>query len=768
MPESEGAACTPHDLAALIDSLPGMVYRCRADRAWTLDFVSAGALELTGFRPDELLAGERRAYADLILPMDRRAVEAAVESAVAAGQSFTVEYRIRDRAGRTKHVWERGRLLRGEGSGALLEGFVTDITPLRRAEHDLRERVKEIEVLYEVSSIVSDDLTLDEALWQIAERIPRGYTYPPEVAAQIQLGERLYSSPRFAADRCRQTAPIRVGDRLAGVLEVCRIADSSVPCARYFLREEQELLDAVAGRIGALVERADIVEALRTSEIHARELYEHLPIATVVWQQRGDAFVLVAHNRSAFILSDGHVPAWVGRELVELLPDRPELVDAMRTCAATESALRREVEVPTSAGLPAIYVVSLGFIPPDLVLTHVVEVTRERQLERRFQEAQKMEVLGRMAAGVAHDFNNLLTVILSYTGMLEKSITADAASGDVADLGEIRKAGERAAALTQQLLGFGRRDIVAPEVIDLGAKVRELRGMLVRLLGEERSLTVSLAGAPCPVRIGPGHIDQLLVNLVINARDATRAGGRIVITTATLAAGDDDGHYLDLPPGPRVVMTVRDDGSGMDEATRARIFEPFFTTKPPGFGTGMGLAIVYGIIRQAGGAIVVDSHPGRGTSFRIYFPRDQEPLPRRHPPAPAPLPREPGGELILLVEDSEPVRRLVLRVLGAAGYRVLTAVDAAEALLLCERNGGAIDLLVTDLVMPWTTGVNLAQRLAARCPELRVLFTSGSPERAVQAAAELEVGASFIAKPFTGDALVALVRRILDGAPTAA
>jgi len=768
MPESEGEACTAHDLAALLDSLPGMVYRCRADRVWTLDYVSAGALELTGYRPDELLASERRAYAELIIPMDRRAVEAAVESAVAANQSFTIEYRIRDRAGRTKQVWERGRLLRGEGKTAVLEGFITDVSPLRRAEHDLRERIKELELLYEVSSIAGDETTLDEALWLIADRIPRGYTYPPEVAARIQLGNRLYTSPRFAADPCSQTAPINVCGRAAGVVEVCRIADSSIPPERYFQREEQEMLHVVAGRIGALAERARIVDALRTSERHARDLYERLPVATVVWQQRGDAFVLVDHNRAAFALSDGRVPGWIGRSLDQLLPDRPDLDEALHACASTETPFRREVELAAGGGLTSIYVVSLGFVPPDLVLAHVLDVTRERQLERRFQEAQKMEVLGRMAAGVAHDFNNLLTVILSYTGILEKSLAVSQASDtDAADLDEIRKASERAAALTQQLLSFSRRDVVAPEIIDLSAKTRELRGMLVRLLGEDRLLTCSLYGVPCPVRLGPGQLDQILVNLVINARDATRAGGRVVIATASLAADDDDGEHIDLPPGPRVVLTVRDDGSGMDEVTRARIFEPFFTTKPPGLGTGMGLSIVYGIVRQAGGAIVVDSHPGRGTTFRIYFPREEQLAPRKPAAAPAPQLRPPGGETILLVEDSEQVRRLVLRVLGEAGYHVLTAADAAEALLLCERNGGAIDLLVTDLVLPWTSGASLAHRVSACCPGVRVLFMSGSPERAMQAAAELEATASFIAKPFTGEALVGLVRRVLDGEPAA-
>ncbi|MDC0674601.1 PAS domain-containing hybrid sensor histidine kinase/response regulator [Nannocystis radixulma] len=768
MPESEGEACTAHDFAALLDSLPGMVYRCRADRAWTLDYVSAGALELTGFRPDELLASERRAYAELIVPMDRRAVEAAVESAVAAGQSFTLEYRIRDRAGRTKQVWERGRLIRGEGKSAVLEGFITDISPLRRAEHDVRERLKELELLYEVSSIAGDESTLDEALWQIADRIPRGYSYPPEVAARIQLGNRLYTSPRFASDPCSQSAPINVEGRAVGVVEVCRIVDSDVPRERYFLREEQEMLHVVAGRVGALAERARIVDALRASERHARDLYERLPIATVVWQQRGDSFVLVDHNRAAFTLSDGRVPGWIGRSLDQLLPDRPDLAEALRTCAGSEAPSRREIELAGIGGLPSIYVVSLGFVPPDLVLAHVLDVTRERHLERRFQEAQKMEVLGRMAAGVAHDFNNLLTVILSYTGMLEQSVAASRASGsEVADLEEIRKASERAAALTQQLLSFSRRDVVAPEIMDISAKTRELRGMLVRLLGEDRLLTCSLAGAPCPVRMGPGQLDQILVNLVINARDATRAGGRVVIATARLEAGDDDGVHIDLPPGPRVVLTVRDDGSGMDEVTRARIFEPFFTTKPPGLGTGMGLSIVYGIVRQAGGAIVVDSHLGAGTTFRIYFPREEEVAPRRPSVAPAPQLRPPGGETVLLVEDSEQVRRLVLRVLAAAGYHVLTAADAAEALLLCDRNGGAIDLLVTDLVMPWTTGASLAHRVSSRCPGVRVLFMSGSPERAMQAAAELDATASFLAKPFTGEALVGLVRRILDGEPAA-
>ncbi|MCY1054070.1 PAS domain-containing protein [Nannocystis sp. SCPEA4] len=376
MLEREDHAHIAREFAALLDSLPGMVYRCRADRAWTLDYVSAGALELTGYRPDELLTGERRAYAELIVPMDRHGVEVAVEAALASGQSFTLQYRICDRYGHTKQVWERGRLLQGKGADAVLEGFITDITPLRHAEGALRQRIKQLELLHEVSSIANGDLSVGDALWLIADRIPGGYRDSPEVAARIQLTRQIYTSPHFAPGACRQCASIEVAGRAIGVIDVCRIAGSEVPADRYFLPEEQNMLRAVAGSVAALVERARIVDELRASESRTRALYECMPVATIVWQRHGDEFVLIDHNRAADALTEGRVHKSIGRTFAELVPGRPELADALQSCARSRVPTRREVEFELRAGQPASYIVSLGFVSPDMVLTHVIDVSR--------------------------------------------------------------------------------------------------------------------------------------------------------------------------------------------------------------------------------------------------------------------------------------------------------------------------------------------------------------------------------------------------------
>jgi PAS domain S-box-containing protein len=743
-------------MATLLSNLPGMAYRCRPDSTWTMEFVSEGCRDLTGFSPAELTTGEGQAFVQLIAPIDRQAVDTAVRAAVLAGEAFTIEYRLIDRTGRIKHVWERGRMV-GVGDDARLEGFITDITALKRTEVDLGERMKELRFLYEVTALCSGTEPLPAALSTIVEHAPAAYCYPPEVAARIVLGELVFSSPRFCCPpgAPRQSAPIVADGHVVGEIEVCRV-NGDGPADAYFLREEQDMLAAVADRIGAFVERERILDALRASERKARALYECLPTPTVVWRRRGDDFELIDHNAAARALTGGFVAACIGRPLRELLPAHPDIAADIERCFTERAPSRRELEHRLADGRTLTLAISLGFVPPDLVLAHVADVTLERRLEHRFHEAQKMEVLGRLAAGVAHDFNNMLTVILAYSDLLLRGAAPDGPQR--ADLLEIRKAGERAAALTHQLTTFSRQQVVHREVVDLNRQIADVARMLEQILGADRQLLLALTDEPCPVELHPPHLDQALFNLVVNARDATDPGGRVTIETHNIDIDADCARTLvDVSPGTYVMLAVSDTGVGMDAATRARVFEPFFTTKPPGMGTGMGLATVYGTVRQCGGYAAVYSEPGRGSTFRLYFPRATATASARPSPSPQQH-RARAGETILVVEDEEPIRRLVQRVLEAAGYRVLTAASGAEARALRERHGEAIDLLLTDIVLPWESGPELAGAL----PGTRVLFMSGYAERAARAAAELRPGANFIAKPFNAEMLTRLVREILD------
>jgi signal transduction histidine kinase/ActR/RegA family two-component response regulator len=384
------------------------------------------------------------------------------------------------------------------------------------------------------------------------------------------------------------------------------------------------------------------------------------------------------------------------------------------------------------------------------------QADRER-LEGQLRHSQKLEAVGQLAGGVAHDFNNLLTAIITCARLIEQDLPEGHPSR--ADAVEILEAGGRAGSLTRQLLAFSRRQQLAPEVLEVAATVRELTRMLRRLLGERVELVV-ICRAPGTVLADPGQLEQVIVNLAVNARDAMPRGGRLTIEVAEVAPEALEVGDQGLPPGPLVVISVRDSGSGMTEEVQRRIFEPFFTTKEEGRGTGLGLSTVYGIVAQSGGAIRVRSAPGQGAEFRVYLPRHAG-LPE--PAAARPAAAGGGREVVLVVEDDEVLRQLARRVLTAASYVVLDAPGAEQALALLGRHGGTIDLLLTDVVMPGEGGPRLAQRLGQAHPGLRVLFMSGyAPELGDYA---VPAGATFLAKPFPPEELLAAVRRVLDAPP---
>lgn len=381
--------------------------------------------------------------------------------------------------------------------------------------------------------------------------------------------------------------------------------------------------------------------------------------------------------------------------------------------------------------------------------------------EEQLRQAQKMEAIGRLAGGVAHDFNNILSVILSYTSLALSSL------GTVhplhADLTEIRRAAERASDLTRQLLAFSRQQLLAPRIVDLNRIVMGLHQMLARLIGEDVELQVQLAPGLHDVKVDASQIEQVLLNLAVNARDAMPYGGRLRIETSNVAL--EAAHVrelLDVSVGSYVLLSVTDCGTGMDRETQARIFEPFFTTKDQGRGTGLGLSTVFGIVKQSGGSILVESELGSGTTFKLYLPS----LGRRtnsSEPRMAAIVAHRGGESVLLVEDEEQVRRVVLGALRRAGYQVLEARNALEALAMGEDLQTKIDLLLTDVVMPQLSGPELAKRLLARRPELRVLCMSGYTDDAVLRHGILRSEMAFLQKPLTPDTLLGKVREVLDG-----
>ena len=393
------------------------------------------------------------------------------------------------------------------------------------------------------------------------------------------------------------------------------------------------------------------------------------------------------------------------------------------------------------------------------------DVTSHKQLGEQFRQAQKMEAVGRLAGGIAHDFNNLLTVINGYSDLLLGE--PDLPPVHKSRVEEIKKAGDRAAALTRQLLAFSRQQVLQPEVLDLSAVISDLGKMLVRLIGEDIELAVLPAKDLWRVKADPSQIEQVLMNLAVNGRDAMPEGGKLTIETANveLDAMRADTHLMGRP-GPYVMLAVSDTGCGMNAATLGHIFEPFFTTKEKGKGTGLGLATVYGIVKQSGGSIWVYSEPGRGTTFKIYLPAVEEETARARRSAQlGERAQERGGsETILLVEDEEAVRSFARAVLQSKGYRVLEAAGGEEGLRIAREARPPIQLLVTDLVMPGLGGRELARQLAAICPETKCLFMSGYTEEAAMRSAPLAEGSAFDQKPFTADAMARKVRELLDTA----
>jgi len=464
----------------------------------------------------------------------------------------------------------------------------------------------------------------------------------------------------------------------------------------------------------------------------------------------------------------GHsVSEVIGRTDFDLFPlaTAEAVTAADKAVARTGKTQTLETAMTFPSGVRAVLTTKSPHFGPSGEIIGVVgvsfDVTEQRQLEEHMQRAQKMEAIGTLSGGIAHDFNNILTVVKGYTDLLLGGVQ-DAKLRAL--ISYIDQAADRASALTRQLLAYSRRQVMQPKIINLNSLVVNVDRMLQRVIGEDvemRTITPPDLGS---VKADPGQIEQVIMNLAINARDAMPKGGSLVLETANVYL---DETYAQTHPGTRagrhIMLAVSDTGVGMDAETRSHIFEPFFTTKAIGRGTGLGLSMVYGIVKQSGGSIEVYSEPGQGTTFKIYLPRIEEPA-EVFPAAELPPARIQGIETILLVEDDIQVRDLAATVLTSCGYTVLVADSARGVLAKCDEHKGDIDLLLTDVVMPGSGGREVASQVLARRPNIKVLYMSGYTTNAIVHHGDLEPGTFFLQKPFSPAALSAKVREILDSA----
>jgi len=399
---------------------------------------------------------------------------------------------------------------------------------------------------------------------------------------------------------------------------------------------------------------------------------------------------------------------------------------------------------------------------PQHFIAVLEDITGRRALEAQVRQANKLEAIGGLAAGIAHDFNNLLSVILGYSELL----ASDLKEGDPmrTDLGEVRGAGLKAVDLTRQLLAFSRQQVLQPKIVDLSEVVRGMERMLRRLIGEDVELIAICAPVPAKTVVDPGQMEQVIMNLVVNARDAMPNGGKVTVETSEIVFDDAYARsHVGIAAGPHVLLTVRDTGVGMAPATLARMFEPFFTTKEIGKGTGLGLATVFGIVNQSGGTIAAESEPGTGTTFRICFPASDQMAVPLTSLVPSDLRPSRGSETILLVEDDAGVRGLAGTILRKYGYDVLEAQTGGDAFLLCEQHASTIHLLLTDIVMPRISGRQLAKRLLSLRPVMKVLYMSGYTEDTLMHHGTIDTAFEFIQKPITPEMLARKVRDVLDG-----
>ena len=746
--------------------------------------------------PEEMIASGRDISADFYAdPNDRVEFIRRME---ADGAVERFEYRLRRKNGTKIWVSENARVVR-DGSGKIVayEGTMEDITDLKRAE-------VERQVTFEIIRGVNVTDNLDDLLYLIHQALKKVLYAENCFVALYEPSSEMFHFTFFVDQFDQAPPPQQVGrsctayvyrtgramlipqsvfDRLVASNEVELVGTPSpswlgaplqtpgatigVLVVQHYENEEAyterdlEFLASVGGQIALAIERKRAEEKVRESEARLRVLVEQLPAA--LWTV--DRSLCFTSAVGAGLGRLGLKPnAVAGLSLAQYFGTSDSLfppIAAHRRAIAGEATT---FHAEWKNGSYTCHVEPLRSSDGELqgAICMALDITDRKQLEEQLRQAQKMEAVGRLAGGIAHDFNNLLMVIQGYADLLAERLPQGDSLRRNAE--QIQTASQRATSLTRQLLAFSRKQMLAPKVLNIQSVVADMEKILRRLIGEDVQLETSAAPDLGLVKADRSQIEQVILNLAVNARDAMPDGGRLTIEAANAELDSNFCHYPPavLAPGKYVMLSVTDNGCGMDPETQTHIFEPFFTTKEKGKGTGLGLATVYGIVKQSGGYVWVYSEPGRGTSFKVYLPRieDEAAGPRNEPPAQfRATPR--GSETVLLVEDEKGVRELAREYLQMTGYQVIEAENGHEALELAAMHPGKIHLLMTDVVMPGISGRELSERVKSVRPEIQVLFMSGYTDQAVVNHGILESDAVLLQKPFTLTALALKLREIL-------
>lgn len=786
----------PEQLAALLDSHRELQALLSAEG--TILYASAGFTRVLGYLPEELLG---RPLASLLHPKESSIVQDRLhEIAGSPGVEVSDRCRLLVKGGGWR--WFEGTArnrLNEPGVSGIVASFL-DVSALHRMEC-------ERQVISEVVQALNQTSNLDQLLHRIHQALKKVLYAENCFVALHHHEEDSFSFPFFVDRFDAAPSPQKVGrsctafvfrtgcamlipqsefDRLVergdvelvgspspawlGVPLKTPTATIGVLVVQHYENEnaydmrDLEFLDSVGGHIALAIERRRSEEALRRSESMFRLLFSHTPLPTWVIDQETLKFVQV--NDATTRLYGYTAEEFEQMSTWDIVA--PEEAERLRNHFSQPPMSGRHVGTwkhrKKDEQKIDVEIISIEFLYSGRRVRLVVaqDISERHQLEEQLRQAQKMEAVGRLAGGVAHDFNNLLMVIKGHTELLLNNLASD--EQVARKIGQIDRAADRAASLTRQLLAFSRMQVLQPRAMNLNIVVEDMGRLIPRLIGEDIELIIRTSSDLGTIRADASQMEQVIMNLAVNARDAMPNGGKLRIETsnAELDRSYTASHPI-MQPGRYVLLAVTDTGTGMDAATQAHIFEPFFTTKEQGKGTGLGLSTVYGVVKQSGGFIWVYSELEKGTCFKIYLPRiDQSAEIPGAPPAFAEAPR--GTETVLLAEDEQDVREVAREFLESGGYKVLEACDGANAVKLAAEYPGAIDLLVTDMVMPGITGQELAARLQQLRGGLNVIYMSGYSEHAAAEAAQNDASVRLLTKPFTRGALLRAVREVLTRA----
>ena len=740
----------------LVDLLPQIVYEI--DRHGNLTFANQKAFDLFGYTQREF--GQGLNVLQMLVPADRDQAERNIEKVLAGERLPGLEYTALRKDGSTFPVLIYCTPILCEEQVIGARGILVDMTERRLAEEMLRKLSRAV-AQSPVSVVITDNqgnieyvnpkftqLTgyeLEEVVGKNPRILKSGRTPPTVYEA---LWNAITSGQEWRGEFHNRK---KTGEYYREYASISPLTNSEGIITHFVAVKED------------ITERKRVEEALRESEEKYRSLYssmsEGVALHEMVYDQKGhpiDYRIMDVNPayESIFGLTKEQAIGHRGSTVFRSVP--PPHLDTYEQVARTGIPLSFQASMES---LQKTFHVSVFSPSRGKVATVLEDISERLRLEAQLLQAQKLEMVGQLAGGIAHDFNNLLTVINCYSQLLAFRYNPETAIRK--DIDQIRMAGTQAAQLTSQLLAFSRKQVLEPMVLNLNDVVGKMEKMLRRLITENIELVASLNARMARVKADPTQLEQVIVNLVLNSRDALPQGGKIVIETSDAVLDEAYAQQHDIArPGDYVMMSVSDNGCGMNAQVQARIFEPFFTTKKQGQGTGLGLSTVYGTVKQSGGHVEVYSEEGRGTIFRVYFPSVEEVLDERKE-EPVEEPAIGGKETVLLVEDDDNVRNLVREILKDRGYTVLEAADSAQALGI-TRQQGPIQLLLTDMVMPQMSGLQLAERLTALRPGIRVLYMSGYADDAVVQHGILEPGIAYLQKPFTSETLLRRVRKVLD------